>query len=159
MAFRGVTFEILMRYFPRAVRALGGRRCPRLYSGWRLDDWRSYPDDVAVGISDHEIAVTPLAIARALQHLRSERLGTSKGDVYPGVDPELRLYGDRQAVRRLIPPEQVQSHLVAVQHRVHGNRVAGWIHDARLESEHLTVPLDCPRHVGDRVYRGYSRPP
>jgi hypothetical protein len=58
-------------------------------------DWRRDPDDVAVGICDHEIAVSPRASVRALQHLRSERLSASEDDVYPGVDPELRLYGGR----------------------------------------------------------------
>ena len=64
-------------------------------SGGLVRQWHRDPDDVLIGIGNHEIAVPPWSVPRRLKHGYAHGLDSLKQTVKTSVNPELSLYGTR----------------------------------------------------------------
>lgn len=84
--------RVFARQLHAQVRQPRRYRCVAMHKSNPLWEGTGHPDDVAIQISNHEVAMSPRAVGWRLDHTHAHRLDMLKQSVDGLVEPELRLH-------------------------------------------------------------------
>jgi len=108
------------------------------------------PNDVLVGVFQHEVTMTPRLLLDGLEDPNFETLCCFQQIIEPFIDPQLSLSGRLESELSLRSTDKMYRHSVAMEHGVVG-AVVSFMNERGFKATHSAVPLDGRRHISDRV--------